>query len=320
MKRIFFMAAVGGLCLAGNAATLRVNNAANTAAEFNNVDAALEAAQDGDVIIIEPSSTSYGNFYVRKKVTIKGGGYLLDVNDISYEGAAASQADDITVYAAGTTITGMECNNITLAPGANNVIITRNHIKKEISLGGTFGYDYTDENAITGTIIHQNLLFYITGPQYGAQPTGLQITNNILPYSYGAETLVMRIRNSVIKYNTYGSDSACAFRWVNNCVFENNLGGQPEKAEGKDNTFRNNHPGGDANLYKGTKTSQLYVPDSQFKDVDATISTEHGAFAGETPYVLSGVPAGPVIIDLDLPTAVEKGEELKVAVTIGTQK
>ena len=40
-------------------------------------------------------------------------------------------------------------------------------------------------------------------------------------------------------------------------------------------------------------------------DLPTGVKSTYGAFAGETPYVLSGVPSGPVIIDLDVPTTVE---------------
>ncbi|MDE6028081.1 MAG: hypothetical protein K2G23_08425 [Muribaculaceae bacterium] len=319
MKRITFLFLSCMVAICAGAATLRVNNAANTAAQFNNVKDALEAAQEGDVIIIEPSSQSYGDFEVGKKVTVKGGGYFLDVNDISYEGAAASIADNITVRAKEVTLTGLDCNSIILLPGANDVVITRNEIRS-IKLGGTFGYDVTDENAISGTIIHQNFVYAISGPQYGAKATGIQVTNNIIPYSYGQDRCITSLRNSIIRNNTYGTNDDCAFRWIDNSVFEYNMGGKPEITEGEGNTYINNHQGGSYQEYGSINQMINHIPDSKYEEVDASISAEHGAFAGETPYVLSGIPSGPVIKDLTLPNSVEKGEDLKVTVVIGTQK
>lgn len=317
MNRFLIFSLALGAIASSNAAVLRVNNAANTAAQFSNVADALGAAQDGDVIILEPSSESYGNFDVKVKVTIKGGGYFLDVNDVTNEGAASTKAADINIFAAGTTITGIECNKIAIAPGANDVIITRNRVTT-VSLGGTFGYDITDENAVAGTIIHQNLVNFISGPQYGAKATGIQITNNIITYS-PTNTSVYKVKNSVIRYNTYGNDDSRCYGQIDNSVFEYNLGGSPEKSDSSvGNSYNNNHPGGSYKLY-GT-SAQYNLTDSKFKEVDATLSTQYGAFAGETPYVLSGVPSGPVIIDLELPNSVTKGEDLRVSVTVGVQK
>lgn len=204
--------------MTAGATTLRVNNVAGTAAQFSSVTDALEAAKKGDVIIIEPSSKEYDSFDVKKKVTIKGPGYFLDVNGISNEGAASSKMDHINIYAEGVVLSGVECKNVTLVKGANNVIIKRNKIES-ISLGGLYGYDITEEEAITGTIIHQNLLFYVDGPTYGAHPTGVQMTNNIFRADYSSGG-VSRIRNSVFRYNTCGLCNKALFSRIENSVFE----------------------------------------------------------------------------------------------------
>lgn len=318
MKRFFVFCMASAAIAGGNAAVLRVNNAANTSAQFSKVADALGAAQEGDVIILEPSSTSYGDFDVKVKVKIKGGGYYIGVNDVSYEGASSSKAGKIAVYNAGTEITGLECDEISLGVGANDVVITRNNVRT-ILLGGTFGYDITEENALSGVIIHQNKVCNISGPQYGAAATGIQVTNNIIPYSYGNEGCVRELRNSVIKYNTYGSGSDGAYRDITNSVFEYNMGGKPEDA-GKTNTCTNNNSGTSANDYGSLYQILNDVPDYKYKEVDAAVSANHGAFAGDTPYVLSGVPSGPVIIDLELPNSVTQGEDLKVSVSVGIQK
>lgn len=307
------------LALSGaNAATLRVNNVPSSGAQFTNVEEALEAASDGDVIILDASSESYGDFTIGKTITLKGTGYYLDTNGITKEGPASSKVGNIKITVPGVTITGLECHNISLGAGANSVVITRNAVNF-IELGGTFGYDITEENAISGTIIHQNILNGIGGPAYGAKAVNTQITNNIIRYSYGNSTPIGRLRNAVIRYNTYGSGEDCAFRWVENSVFEHNLGGKPESTEGSQNSFVDNVSEASPKVY-GDTYFQTEFEDSIYKEVDATLSTEHGAFAGETPYVLSGVPAGPVILDVELPNAVVKGEDLNVTVTIGMQK
>ena len=46
----------------------------------------------------------------------------------------------------------------------------------------------------------------------------------------------------------------------------------------------------------------------------------YGAFAGDDPYILSGVPAGPVIQDLIVPTTVEKGSKMSVTIKVGVVK
>lgn len=49
-----------------------VNNNANTAADFTNLQAAIDAAANGDIIHVQQSSTSYGNVTLDKQLTIIG--------------------------------------------------------------------------------------------------------------------------------------------------------------------------------------------------------------------------------------------------------
>ena len=55
-------------------------------------------------------------------------------------------------------------------------------------------------------------------------------------------------------------------------------------------------------------------------NVTAEIVNTYGAFAGDSPYVLSGIPSAPVIQDLVMPTTVEKGKKMNVTIKVGIQK
>ncbi len=46
----------------------------------------------------------------------------------------------------------------------------------------------------------------------------------------------------------------------------------------------------------------------------------YGAFAGNDPYVISGIPAGPMIEELTIPTSVEEGSVMEVTIKFGTAK
>ncbi len=57
------------------------------------------------------------------------------------------------------------------------------------------------------------------------------------------------------------------------------------------------------------------------KDVkDMNLSSTHGAFAGDSPYVLSGIPSAPIIEDLVVPTTVEYGSNMQVTIKVNVQK
>ncbi|MDE6392996.1 MAG: hypothetical protein K2L59_06995 [Muribaculaceae bacterium] len=87
-----------------SADTLRVNNVASAGAQFTSIEDAIEAASEGDVIIVEASETSYGDIIVNKKVTLKGPGYFLQENGISNEGVATATCDNVSIGAEGATI------------------------------------------------------------------------------------------------------------------------------------------------------------------------------------------------------------------------
>jgi len=55
--------------------------------------------------------------------------------------------------------------------------------------------------------------------------------------------------------------------------------------------------------------------DNQFNAMEGK-----GAFAGDDPYVISGIPAGPVIQDITVPSTVEQGGTLNVTIKLGIQK
>lgn len=69
----------------------------------------------------------------------------------------------------------------------------------------------------------------------------------------------------------------------------------------------------------GTKYARTKT-DKDVRDLDQTLTTEHGAFSGEDPYVLSGLNAGPVITGIDMPESVVQGHDLKVTVTLSTSR
>jgi hypothetical protein len=49
-------------------------------------------------------------------------------------------------------------------------------------------------------------------------------------------------------------------------------------------------------------------------------ATSYGAFAGDDPYVISGIPAGPMIEELTIPTSVEEGTTMEVTLKLGAAK
>lgn len=291
------------------AKTLRVNNVPGSGAQYSNFDDAQSAASEGDVIIFDGSNTNYGNITVSKKLTIQGPGYFLSENDVTSEGIEYAEFESITVTAEGAKISGVVVDNwgggIDLR--ANNVVVT-NCYTCYITVCENFSY--TDES-ISNCIISQNYIFGgIRGDSYSAPANYMQVSNNVMK---GINSFA-NLNKSTISRNTI-IFSDVSYRQITDCIFEYNIG--PILGDywaNKDNTVRENIECSNE-PYKGTKD------DKAIKEVDASLMpTEgvftHGAFSGTNPYVLSGLPSGPRIQDIEMPESVVQGENMKVTVKI----
>lgn len=311
MKKFLFLIAGASLSATMSAATLRVNNNADSGAQFTTFEAAQEAAQDGDVIIFDGSNTSYGKIEVTKRLTLQGPGYFLDVNGVTQENVAPAKFDQVDLKCDGIKVVGLYVDGY-LNMRANELIVTRCNIQW-VSLCSD--YSYTN-NYITKGIIHQNYIQYgIRGDSYSSPATFMQVTNNII----ARNALFGQMDNSLISRNTaIGNDAGV--RQLTNCIIKNNISYNIESDywANENNSYSNNINIG----YDGMKvyTSISKIDDAKIKEVDATIAADKGAFSGDDPYVLSGLATGPVLQDVVIPESVVQGEDLKVTVKIGTSR
>lgn len=280
------------LSVAIHAKTLRVSNVKGSTAPYSTVSAALADASDGDVIMVDASPDSYGDVEINKKITLQGPGFFLVANGITKEGQTTAEFGDITIKKEGAKVSSLSANYIFAR--ADKVIITRCWARK---------VDIYNTNS---AVVHQN---YITWEIYTKYATNAQITNNIIHFD-SSSSYSIGLKNSVVKYNTF-LWSSTLYKGFTDCVIEYNIGNFPDTDT--DNTVRNN---------KGYSTGYYddYSTDTDVKALDNALTNAHGAFAGDDPYRISGVATGPVIEDIDVPTSVEQGSDLKVKVTIGMKK
>lgn len=314
MKKIITLLLLAFSIGSMGAKTLRVNNIESENAEFTTVSDALAAAEDGDVIILEASPESYGKIIVDKSVTLRGEGYFLDANGIGNEGASSSCAERIKVNADGAVISSLYVS-FEIAVNADDVVVTRCNCQS-VTLGVHLSFD---SRCVKNCIVHQNYVrLSVGGENYSGTPTNIQITNNIFVKTNDGGQ-VSRLNNSLIAYNTFAYNlykitGTSSIKWTENSVIEHNIGGMTYNG-GKSNTYNNNYDPESENIYK------LYdTPDSKYKEIDASLTTTAGAFAGDDPYRLSGLANAPIVEDLIVPTSVEQGNELKVTLKIGQPK
>lgn len=311
MRRILLSAfmAVTTLSIA-EAKTLRVNNAPGSGAQYTNFEDAQKDAEDGDVIIFDGSSTSYGDITVSKKLTIQGPGYFLGTNNTTSEGIETATFGNVNVRAAGAKIRGI------VVPNWGSHINLR---ADEIEVSGCYvtaislcaNFSYTDQCINNCIIRHNYIMGSIAGDSYSAPANYILVTNNIFKSISG----IANMNKSTISRNTiiYGYD--VSYRQLSDCIFEYNIGPIPgDYWENKNNTVREN-------LETNHKPYQNTQNDSAVREIDSSLMAEpgvftHGAFSGNDPYVLSGLVSGPRIQDIEMPESVVQGENMEVSVKI----
>ena len=306
MKKYILSLVVFTLSLSLQAGVLRVNNY-DGSAPYSNVEDAINAAAEGDTIMLDGSYYSYGDVTLDKRVVLMGNGYYLIENGIATESITDAIVDKITINAEGTVIKSLRVSSDVTGGWikifAPKVIIQRCYIGNNDS--GVVLYSGADN-----CIIHQ---CYVRGPigngnSYNAT-FNHQITNNMLP-----RLNIRSVQNSYIAYNTSWSGYG---EVVYSC-----MGNKIEK----NHVYNENFGDGDSyNAYVDNFTTGALFKDAQtvadFKNTELPEGAKgKGCFAGDDPFVISGVPAGPMIEKLDVPTSAEAGGTMKVSVKIGEAK
>ena len=330
------------LCAAmtANATILRVSNVNGSTAPYSTIQAAHDAASEGDTIMVDGSDTEYEMAVIKQRVVIIGPGYWINENGLVQEAApsAATQLE-IRSTAVGTVVEGLSFNknlNWGIKINADNCIVRRcNFYHGASNRAIVFGRDDSEDRTPDpkGGVIHQNFFYdsKIETTNTKAAMTNVQITNNIFVNDI-PEPHINNFVASYMAYNTmlssikYGTTGATAFRNVYASTIEHNIIRLSKDLENKyiklswssvsdDNNEWNDN-------YETLPFDISYKTDKDICDLESLIdqSSIYGAFAGDSPYVISGIPAAPVIQDLVVPTTIEAGNKMKVTIKLGIQK
>lgn len=190
-----------------------VNNNVGTDADFTDLQAAIDAATDGDIIHVQQSSTNYGNVTLDKELTIIGRSH----SDASY----SSQVININLAegSSNTTLKGLRISTITepFVSGAThvieNLVLQDNRISQITNLGlyGTF-----NNMLIQGNVIDSNITI-------AAKTSNVLITNNLINASGISLSMVdtLLFTNNVLSYfNGVGiSNNTSDLLNISNCIF-----------------------------------------------------------------------------------------------------
>jgi hypothetical protein len=288
----------------------RVNN--NPAVTGSNIYATLQAAHDaatnGDIIYVEGSVAPYGNLTCIKSLTLIGTGYYLNPNTpASVIGAvtfkAGSQNSVLTGFTL-STISVQGVSNITLARNASLASIGNITIDTQDALTAIFSsisnvnvlgnYNFNLSlvprtsgalnYTISNVVIRGNLMDALS---YGSTPSLVSsaiVANNII------FRITSIIHNSSIQNNiSHGSFGVASFV---NCSVANNVAfgslwptGNNNKSNIADPFVQVNPP---------VDTGWQLKPGSAASGAGVG-GTDCGVFGGDTPYVLSGIPNYPTI-------------------------
>lgn len=324
MKKLLILSA---MCMAmtAQATVLRVSNVTNSGAPYATIPAAIEAAVDGDTIMVDGSPDKYseatgttGSLNINVRVVLMGPGYLLTQNGVQSNGdltAEISKDIKITDGAAGTIIQGVNLTGASVDIQVPNVVITRCKVDCDV---------YISSNA-TNCVLHQNLFTdYVGRSSYNNYTAyNAQVTNNIFMRENSTSYGILRgFNESTIAYNTFTqkaktTSSVAQLAQMSGCTIEHNVFFGPELTLAN-NTLLDNYWGDGDSPYQEL-TTDLEVKNADLGEQKDAMAGK-GAFNGDDPYVISGIPAGPVIQDITVPATVEQGGTLNVTIKLGIQK
>ena len=310
MKKIFILTVILMFVLHANATIWRLNNNSGINANFNSWTTAYNGTIAGDTIFVEGSSTSYGDITLTSPRTIIGPGYFLSQNPQTQKLFLTASFGNINLNPGcmGSLITGLDVTgNVYINCGSISVVKNRiNNIQ--------FASNSTSN--MSNFLICQNYIYGSIGDGNGnITKYNIIISNNIITSSGSCTFCIGGSCSGTFTNNliTAGQSYQSAIT-VYNFVLTNNIIYQGV-VSGSNNAYANN-------IFNGTQiaagnNNQLNVSmttvfvssgstDGQWQlktgspAIGAGINgIDCGPFSGDQPYVLSGIPAGPSIYQIN---------------------
>lgn len=347
MKKLLFFTVIAVFATTTSQAKIwRVNNNAGIVADFTTLTAAVANASvvSGDTIHVEPSAAAYTGPTINKQLVIIGNGYFLT----GAGGNAGLQAittestlNDLTFASgsAGTKLIGLVLANNSFASGYNgNVNITF----EKCRFTGLAPVNFQNRVEAFSNIVLRKCFFSTVASTWQAATTTLtnftienSIFANAVIFLTGAETLNFTFRNNHIV-----STATLSNAYVANCVFGSTGTNTFTSCNVKNNLFVFNQTGitvGPLSVNGNNLVSQTLASiisntgsdDGKYViaagspaigggvDISGT-KPDCGAFGGNDPYKVSGIPGIPTIYALTVPASVPLGTPT-MNVTISTR-
>jgi hypothetical protein len=288
---------------------------------YTTAQAAHDAAAANDIVIIEPSVTSYGDLTLTKPLKIYGNGYFLDINTELKADQRSSLLGTVSFNtgSSGSSVYGIETNSLYVY-GVSNINIQRCRIVG----AGLNIYNRNIANSASSNVsninISQNYLRVSASiPGVQAVPTSgftisnVLVSNNHMNYLLAGDN--PSVQNWIIRNNTMyiGITSTLV-----NSVFENNIMASGGLVSFSNVTYSYNISIG-ATFSGGVGNQNNFDINPEWSGGTTGISTDEfhgiklgsplktagsggtevGAYGGATPYIVSGIPAIPSTTSLN---------------------
>lgn len=311
MRKFFILLAAAFVTIAAGAKVLRVSNVTGSSAPYSTLVDAIAAAADGDTIMVDGSTTDYDAATIDKKLVVVGPGYWLVENGITQNGdAPAAIKETLSIAAEGVVIKGLYLKGNLKILGAK-ATVARCKLDKGINIDASASFPTITQNYITGEMIGM-IKRDVQSEYYCSYAL---VTNNIFSGAYYG--CVSFFQESSFLYNTFVGGNTHVEN-CKQCYFSNNFM-KNDFYYCKSTTVTDNGiwDGSNGNPFSGCETdTDVRVKQEAHPSADGNV----GAWAGNTPYIISGVPVGPVIESVKMPVSVEQGKQLPVTVTIKVQQ
>lgn len=298
--------------------TKRITAGMNLQTEINN-------AVVGDVFLVEGGN--YGNLTITKKVTLIGTGYLLTSNGVDNVSESILGVVDLKAGSESSFIAGFRTDYIYIS--ASNVIVARNYAR-----GILIGHSYSPTTPVlTDNVIAKQNYIVETMQVYGSS-TNFSIKSNIIYQGLHIVNAVNGILlNNTITFGTTVLGSPLV-QYKNN-IFVGAGGLNVSAYVFNYNVTTGSHPGANSTNKVEVSGTELFVgypnnPNNLGLDARNQLATnspakgvgengtDAGAFGGDEPYVLSGLPPIPIIYQLTAPSQAPQGGTLNVTIKAKT--
>lgn len=257
MKKLIFFLAGTMTALAAGATIITVDNNPNSAADYTDLQTAINAANPGDTIYISGSETRYGTIFfdIPKQIVLIGSG--INIEDPSEVTTQLNGIKFTDVAASGTVILNLRFGGIqgqNSVDGVTDIIIRRCRIEGAITLNPGYNNWLIENNIAAGFSISQRSS---TTPF----PADIVIRNNIF-LEAGAGAIKFFLSSTVFIFNNlFLGQNESPLDIMKNSQIKNNIfyftsivGGGNFGTTKEESVIRNNL----TNINNASVTNQIY--------------------------------------------------------------